>query len=94
MHSTPNEVREGIFQICGEIPSWGTSSATASAIVTQVNAKKFPLLVDKIAARGSIVGWGTMLQAGRSPVLVLDGVDFSIHLILPAALRPWGRLSL
>jgi hypothetical protein len=25
---------------------------------------------------GSVVGWGTMLQAGRSPVRVLDEVDF------------------
>jgi hypothetical protein len=26
--------------------------------------------------RGSVVGWGTMLQAGRSPVRVPDEVDF------------------
>jgi hypothetical protein len=47
-----------------------------------------------MGARGSVVGWGTMLQAGRSLVQVLDDVDFSIYLILPAALWPWGRLSL
>jgi hypothetical protein len=35
-----------------------------------------------------------MLQAGKSPVRVLDEVDFSIYLILPAAPRPWGQLSL
>jgi hypothetical protein len=34
-------------------------------------------------ARGSVVGWGTMLQAGRSPVRVSDEVDFSIYIILP-----------
>jgi hypothetical protein len=28
-----------------------------------------------IEARGSVVGWGTVLQAGRSPVLVPDDVD-------------------
>jgi hypothetical protein len=27
-------------------------------------------------ARGSVVRWGTMLQAGRSPVRVPDEVDF------------------
>jgi hypothetical protein len=27
-------------------------------------------------ARGSVVGWGTMLQAGRSTVRVLDEVEF------------------
>jgi hypothetical protein len=26
-------------------------------------------------ARGSVVGWGTMLQAGRSPVRIPDEVD-------------------
>jgi hypothetical protein len=36
----------------------------------------------------------TLVQAGRSPVRVPDEVDFSIHLILPATLWPWVRLSL
>jgi hypothetical protein len=48
-----------------------------------------------LGARGSIVGWGTMLQAGGSQVpFPMRSLDFSINLILPAALWSWGRLSL
>jgi hypothetical protein len=40
--------------------------------------------------RGGVVGWGTLLQAGRPWVWVPMMWIFSIYLILPA----WGRLSL
>jgi hypothetical protein len=43
---------------------------------------------------GSVVGWGTMLQAGRSRDRVPIRRIFSISLILPAPLWPWGGLSL
>jgi hypothetical protein len=44
------------------------------------------------AARGSGVGWGTMLQAGRSRIrFPVRSLDFSIALILPAPLWSWEQ---
>jgi hypothetical protein len=43
----------------------------------------------------SAVRWGTTLQDGRSQVRILMvSLEFFDNLILPAALWPWGRLSL
>ena len=48
-----------------------------------------------MGARGSAVGWGTALQTRRSRVqFPMVSLDFSIDIILPAAIWPWGQLSL
>jgi hypothetical protein len=48
-----------------------------------------------LQARGSVVGWGTMLQVGRSRFgFPLRSLDFSIDLILPAALLVLGSIQL
>jgi hypothetical protein len=48
-----------------------------------------------LGLQGSIVDWETMLQAGSLWVwFLMRSLDFSIDLILPATVWPWGRFSL
>jgi hypothetical protein len=47
-----------------------------------------------LSARGSVAGCGIVVQAGRSLVrFPIKSLNFSIVLILPATLWPWGWLS-
>jgi hypothetical protein len=78
--------------------NWAESSAYSSS-------EEFPRVISKLkfatvytkAIKGLrwAVGWGTALQAGRSQVrFPMESLEFLIDIILPAALRPWGGISL
>jgi hypothetical protein len=63
-------------------------------ITEQFTIKNWISQVHTLWAHDSVVGWGTMLQAGRSRVwFQMRSFNFSIDLILPATLGPGVDLA-
>jgi hypothetical protein len=82
-----------LLQIQKSIPE----ERTTPQIVHRIDSEIIFLFSWNKGARCSVVGWGTthMLQGERSQVRILImSLDFSIGLIFPAVLWPWGRPSL
>jgi hypothetical protein len=77
--------------VANSVVSWMCEFSTHIGIVLTEPVKNHMMQ----GACSSIVGWGTMLKAGRSCVrFPMRSTDFSIDLILPFALWAWSWLSL
>jgi hypothetical protein len=65
------------------------------ATQTHSTRDNLEIILHLLAPCSGVVGSGAIPEAGKSWVTFpMTSVDFSVHLILPAALRTFGRLSL
>ena len=78
-----------------ELPLFGHwSMINRKQINASVTAHYFTVNTVVHGARGGAVVWDTALHGGRSWVRFPISLEFFIDVILPAALWPWGWLSL
>jgi hypothetical protein len=72
-----------------------SSGGGSSSNNTSSSSRKWFRYCSNVSSRGGAVGRGTALQVGRSRVrFPMVSLEFYIDIILPAALLPWGLLSL
>jgi hypothetical protein len=85
------------------LPGWLSGYCTLLAIPSHISNRNFntnrcifvAVYPRHRGVRDGAVGWGTALQAGRSRVrFPMVSLEFFIDIILPAAIWPWGWLSL
>ena len=87
-----SHVRSYISEVLLKAPIWIKLSFLVHKIFMY---EVLPLYMYIYGVRGAAVGWGTVLQAGRSRVrFPMVSLEFFIDIILLAALWPWGWLSL
>jgi hypothetical protein len=70
----------------GDIPYWSNISDTSAVFLLLA-------CIIMLGARGSVVGWGTMLQAGRSPVDCFNLPNTSSRTMTLGSTRPLTEMS-
>jgi hypothetical protein len=75
---------------------WGKIQSTSvNSRNSNRDAQDHDYIALQLCHRRSVVEWDTTLQTGRSRVRIpMSPLDFSVKLIFPAELWPWGLLTL